>query len=676
LLSLSLGFFQARADLNDGIISTTTTLSNQTIYFKNGMVLNPKVDLTITNCVITVNGYFTGAGTNSLTITGSTIYLNSTDYSGINFPDGENIKIVRSKLVSRNGDKYFTFSECNDIQIDNTVIDGFGVTGEMQNTLNTVSTATGTITFTNVRMVNIGYKTMLSGAHNPVIKNVTVSNIALGTSLFTFRSMSSLHVDGLTYTYPRETVTNISAISLEGLSNPILNHIKGIGVVQVSSPHFHVNLSGTENFNILIENSYFYGGGNGAVTGNNLTYRNCTFDHITDGTEVRGPGMTAIIDSKFTGIHDSEIGLQRGAVFSFVRCTFVKGLINMDNGVAYFTNCTFPVGIHMKDMGDEDHTVKKAGIVYQFWNFTNYDMGMKTTWSQNLNVTLTPNFPKNDPRIFIINKDPDPTTVQIQFTTSGLDSDAAGTILTIDGIAYSNLPQTFNWVPGSVHTLTASTTVSAGSSKRYSFLSWKGGVVGSTYTVPSSASTVVSNFKTQYRVTFSASNVGTDYTGAFVKVDNTFYLMISNPKSFWLDKGSTHSYSFSSPLNVGSNKRYLIVSTSGLSTLRTGSITVANSGSIISSYKTQYLLTLNISPSTLDVSKITMSPAGGNKVSGTGYVSCWYDSSKQILVTPSSTITGGYSWDHWGGDASGTTRAITVTLNKAKIIVANYKLSK
>jgi hypothetical protein len=92
-------------------------------------------------------------------------------------------------------------------------------------------------------------------------------------------------------------------------------------------------------------------------------------------------------------------------------------------------------------------------------------------------------------------------TVQVTFATSGLGSDiGAATVLRIDGTDYTYsqlLSLSFNWIPGSTHSVTVFSPV-AGGGRQYAFIGWTNGdglTSGtSTYTVPDSDTTVTANY--------------------------------------------------------------------------------------------------------------------------------------------------------------------------------------
>ncbi len=157
---------------------------------------------------------------------------------------------------------------------------------------------------------------------------------------------------------------------------------------------------------------------------------------------------------------------------------------------------------------------------------------------------------------------------------------------------------------------------------------------------------VVGTYKTQYLVTFDQVGVGSDFTGAVLTVDGVDYAVTGLPVSFWWDEGSTHSFSYSSPLVVASNaKQYVYTSTSGLSSAQSdSSFVVTASGSITGNYKTQYYLTMLVSPS-----------GAGTVTPGSG----WQDAGTTLNI--GVTANSGYVFSSWTGVGSGSYTGIVQT---------------
>jgi parallel beta-helix repeat protein len=165
--------------------------------------------------------------------------------------------------------------------------------------------------------------------------------------------------------------------------------------------------------------------------------------------------------------------------------------------------------------------------------------------------------------------------------------------------------------------------------------------------------------------TFDQVGVGSDFTGTVVTIDGTYYTASELPVSFLWVEGSSHSFSYASPLSAGIGERYVWNSTSGLSGVQNGSLNVAGSGILTGNYDTQYYLTLATSPSGVD------SPSGQG----------WYDAGSYAsistvqyidIVSGSSRYTfSGWTTDNMTEIADPSLPATTVLMDRAKTVTAN-----
>jgi len=142
-------------------------------------------------------------------------------------------------------------------------------------------------------------------------------------------------------------------------------------------------------------------------------------------------------------------------------------------------------------------------------------------------------------------------------------------------------------------------TISASPAERYKFDHWKGFGVGS-YTGIDNPAKITMNgpitetaiFVEQGKVIFTATGLGPDYTGTVLVVDGKGYGYSDLPVSFAWDVGSSHIFEWKSPLDTEAGKRYVWTSTSGLSTARSDTIIVPESGgSVSAAYKAQCKVT-------------------------------------------------------------------------------------
>jgi len=193
-----------------------------------------------------------------------------------------------------------------------------------------------------------------------------------------------------------------------------------------------------------------------------------------------------------------------------------------------------------------------------------------------------------------------PTTVtgnyvvqyQITFAQTGLDSSATGTVVTVNGNpkGYADLPFTLWADSGSSVTYSYGNISSSTVGKRLILTSVAGSSSPLSVTGPM---TVTGNYKTQYSVTFDQSGVGVDFAGTVVTVDSVNYNAAGLPVQFWWDQSSGHSFAFASPLTVNASKQYVWGSTSGLSSLQSGSLTISASGSVTGTYTVQNTVTFD-----------------------------------------------------------------------------------
>jgi hypothetical protein len=180
------------------------------------------------------------------------------------------------------------------------------------------------------------------------------------------------------------------------------------------------------------------------------------------------------------------------------------------------------------------------------------------------------------------------------------------------------------------------------------------------------AKTVTAIYALQYYVTFSQTGVGSDFTGTVVTIDGWNYTVATLPVSldFWWDNGTVHTFAFQSPLvAVANSKGYRWISTTGLSTSRTGSVAISAPGSVAANFITRYYLTVT-------------SPYGSPTPS-----SGWFDDASSVtasVTSPASGPTGTqYVCTGWSGTgsvpSSGSGVTTTFTMAQASAITWDWK---
>lgn len=88
-----------------------------------------------------------------------------------------------------------------------------------------------------------------------------------------------------------------------------------------------------------------------------------------------------------------------------------------------------------------------------------------------------------------------------------------------------------------------------------------------------------------YTITFAQVGA-TNYTGTLLTVDQADYTPAELPVSFVWDHDTKHSFTFASPITT-SNGSIVWSSTSGLSSLQSGNLTISDQGTILATYQTQ-----------------------------------------------------------------------------------------
>ncbi len=125
-----------------------------------------------------------------------------------------------------------------------------------------------------------------------------------------------------------------------------------------------------------------------------------------------------------------------------------------------------------------------------------------------------------------------------------INTSPAGLPFTVDGTTYSQA-QTFNWTPGSQHTISTANPA-AGASQRTVFVSWSnGGPISQTITVPSASATYTANFRTQFLLSLGLSPSNGGIISASPSSSDGFYNagaavdVTANPIGGWIFNGFT-----------------------------------------------------------------------------------------------------------------------------------------
>jgi hypothetical protein len=148
------------------------------------------------------------------------------------------------------------------------------------------------------------------------------------------------------------------------------------------------------------------------------------------------------------------------------------------------------------------------------------------------------------------------TTVAI-----GVNTSPSGRQVIVDGTTYV-APQTFNWIPGSTHTIDSASPQTAPGTQ-YLWTAWS--VASSSgspttlssalqsITVPSAATTYTAQFQTQYWVTFAESGIPSGTAGAVLTFGGTPYTasQLMTGVSNWYPAGTSLSYTYAATFSTG-----------------------------------------------------------------------------------------------------------------------------
>ena len=234
-----------------------------------------------------------------------------------------------------------------------------------------------------------------------------------------------------------------------------------------------------------------------------------------------------------------------------------------------------------------------------------------------------------------------PATVSIILTANPLGS------IVVDGTTYTS-QQTFTWIPGSSHTVTANSPVPGDSGTQYVWASWAdGGNQSRTIMAPSSPTTYTANYQTQYQVTYSP-------TGCSIPV--------SLPASEWVSAGASSVGVFPATVASSDGKTQCVLQSANdagpinAPTMRAGT------------YKTQWQVTFAANPS----------GAGAMTVNGQPSGTAWYDDGVAFSIQAIGNT--GYAFSSWNTDATSITfgdpsaQSTTVAIRGAGTITAGFHL--
>ncbi len=218
---------------------------------------------------------------------------------------------------------------------------------------------------------------------------------------------------------------------------------------------------------------------------------------------------------------------------------------------------------------------------------------------------------------------------------------------------------------GTTLSLAAITPVADGPGKQWGFKSWTGDVPGSPNganpisLTMSQARSVMANYVVQWQLTLSITSgvpggLSSNVTGGS---NGVFY-----------DAGTVLNLGAVTPVADGAGKQWVFTMWTGdvpgpPNSSNPVSVTMNQPRSIGANYKVQYLLTISVSPLTVGRANVSPNPDQ------------WYDAGTIVALAATTPIIAGstsYTFDHWSGDATGTSNLGSVTMSGPKSVTANY----
>jgi subtilisin family serine protease len=267
------------------------------------------------------------------------------------------------------------------------------------------------------------------------------------------------------------------------------------------------------------------------------------------------------------------------------------------------------------------------------------------------------------------------------FDETGVGIDFTGTIIVLDGSNYnvSLLPTSYWYLDGSSHTFAyQSPLVVTVDAKRYTWNTTSGlsTIQADTITVADSA-TVIGNYKTQYNITFAQENVGSDFTGTVLTVDGANYGASALSAQFWWENGTSHVFSFSSPLVVNATRSYDWISTTGLSTLQGETLLITGSGSVTGNYfvHIRYVMTFNQTGVDVDFAGTVVTIDSVDYSVGGLPVSFLWDAGSSHTLSFNSPLSAGLAKQYLWISTSGLSplQSGPITAKASGNIIGNYK---
>ena len=275
-----------------------------------------------------------------------------------------------------------------------------------------------------------------------------------------------------------------------------------------------------------------------------------------------------------------------------------------------------------------------------------------TSWgtdASGTNYAISNDIVMNGPKTALANWH---TEYQVTFAQSGVDTDFAGTVITVNGLNYDRDGYSAWYDLGESVDYSYQNTLSVDGGKQYAKTSSDASPL-----VVSSSITVVGSYKTQFLVTFAHSGLSNDATGTIVTIEGNPAIYSDLPFNVWVD-AFTGSLSYSYAPTVSSStlgKQYVqtTIDSSPVTGL-SGPVTIAGM------FKTQWEVTFIATGLDIDAgSNIVLTVGSNNYVWDTLPSNLWVD--ENTVFSWTDPVSGGASKQFVKTGESGITSPITAS---------------
>jgi hypothetical protein len=165
---------------------------------------------------------------------------------------------------------------------------------------------------------------------------------------------------------------------------------------------------------------------------------------------------------------------------------------------------------------------------------------------------------------------------------------------------------------------------------------------------------------------------------SIIIIDGDSFDYTTLPITFRWNQGSTHTFAFNSPLAVG-GKRYTWTTTTGLTSLRNGTLVATTSGTITGYYGAHQLLTINaigVKDPFIALVNISASPTVTINLSPTSSIKDWIRNGAQTTTSISAVnIIAHGDWaifKAWTGQVDQDTNTISFSMTNSTTINAIF----